>query len=102
MASCWLTFLLRTTVGLTNPANTALCWKAMVIDGTGSADSTICCVEPTSIRAIPTQVEKRTEATDIRHLISDLWLPHFSSEKVFGYRRAYQQRTPWRLLPFVY
>src|SRR5205823_2795766 len=47
-----------TTVGLTNPANTALCWKAMVTDGTGSADSTICCVEPTSIRVIPTPVEK--------------------------------------------
>src|SRR6266496_1195656 len=59
--SCWLIFLLRTTVGLTNPANTALCWKAMVTDGTGSGDSTICCVEPKSIRVIPTQVEKRTQ-----------------------------------------
>src|SRR6266566_1954725 len=56
--SCWLIFLLRTTVGLTNPANTALCWKAMVTDGTGSADSTIYCVGPTSIGVIPTQVEK--------------------------------------------
>src|SRR6266498_2640977 len=30
----------------------------MVTDGTGSADSTICCVEPISIRVIPTQIEK--------------------------------------------
>src|SRR6266699_6506457 len=66
--SCWLIFLLRTTVGLTTPANTALCWKAMVTDGTGSADSTICCVEPTSIGVIPTQVEKRTQ-----HEQSRLW-----------------------------
>jgi hypothetical protein len=30
----------------------------MVTDGTGSADSTICCVESILIRAILTQVEK--------------------------------------------
>jgi maltose alpha-D-glucosyltransferase / alpha-amylase len=29
-ASCWLIFLLRITVGRTNPANTALYWKATV------------------------------------------------------------------------
>jgi len=57
-ANCSLIFLLKTTVGLTNPANTALCWKAMVTAGTGSADSTICCVGPTSTRAIPTRIEQ--------------------------------------------
>ena len=56
--NCSLIFLLKTTVGLTNPANTALCWKAMVTAGTGSADSTICCVGPTSTRAIPTRIEQ--------------------------------------------
>jgi len=30
--------------------NTASCWKATVTDGIGSADSTIYCVEPTSIK----------------------------------------------------
>src|SRR6266700_7783506 len=56
--SCWLIFLLRTTVGLTNPANTALSWKGMVTDGTESADSTICYVAPKSTRVIPAPVEK--------------------------------------------
>jgi hypothetical protein len=50
-------FLLRTTVGLTNPANTGLCWKATLIGGTGSGDSTICCVEPTLIKRILPQIE---------------------------------------------
>jgi hypothetical protein len=30
----------------------------MLIDGIGSADSTICCVEPASIKRIPPQIEK--------------------------------------------
>ena len=34
-----------------------ICWKATVTDGTGSADSIICCAEPTSINAIPTLIK---------------------------------------------
>src|SRR6476660_1679361 len=45
--------LIDLVVWLTNSANTALSWKATVTDGTGSADSTIYCVGPTSIGAIP-------------------------------------------------
>src|SRR5205823_5754540 len=39
----------------------ALCWKVMVTGGTESADSTISCVEPTSIRKRTTWLEKQTE-----------------------------------------
>src|SRR5205814_3586024 len=56
--NCSLTSLLRTTAGLTTPANTASCWKVTVTDGTALADLIIFCAEPTSIKRRLAYIEK--------------------------------------------
>src|SRR5439155_19668521 len=69
----------------------------MVTDGTGSADSTICCVELTSIRVIPTQIEKPPRhscapAASIPHRRSPIGNPNSLSHPEGIQRRLIDRR----------